>query len=215
MKKIHFIEAGRVYGEYRALREVMHTVKKSGLVEKRWECLNILTNEVKTHRARFLTKRIPYNEVLIRKQELINDKVVNNQHQMGVRKRYYREYRDNAIKRGINFNLSFEEFNEVIIKDCFYCGDEPTESERWAKTEHKEQPKLKYNGVDRITSTLGYSTGNIVPCCIKCNLMKHVFEANDFIKHCQKVADYNRSSTTILSGSTTQANGVGNGVSLI
>ena len=45
--------------------------------------------------------------------------------QMGLRKKYYQEYISNAIKRSIPFNLTFDDFNNIIGKSCYYCGQEP------------------------------------------------------------------------------------------
>lgn len=44
---------------------------------------------------------------------------------MALRKNYYREYISNAIKRAIPFNLTFDQFNNLISQNCAYCGQEP------------------------------------------------------------------------------------------
>ena len=133
---------------------------------------------------------------------------------MGIRKRYFNEYAKNAKSRNIDFNLTFQEFNQIIVLSCHYCGSEPIEHNRWIKIQHKAQPSLKHNGIDRINSNIGYVFTNVVACCSKCNLMKNIFPEEDFLNHVKKIYLHNeKSSTTIPSGSTSQANGDGKRVS--
>lgn len=84
----------------------------------------------------------------------------------------YANYRNNAKTRGLIFKLTFKEF-ELLVKDhCVYCGGEGF-------------------GVDRINNFVGYLKNNVVPCCTKCNKMKLVYTAEEFIEHCKKIAKFN------------------------
>ena len=133
-------------------------------------------------------------------QELLD----SDQHQMGIRTQIFSEYQNNAQKRNINFNLTFNVFNQFIINKCYYCGSEPINiSERWIKRMNKSQPILQINGIDRINSLIGYTIDNCVTCCSKCNLMKNVFSVEEFLTHVSKIHNYNKKgSTTIPKGST-------------
>lgn len=67
-----------------------------------------------------------------------------------------------AKKRKIPVHLTFEEFNEIRSRDCFYC---------------RRCPSSTCVGIDRIVSSIGkqkapYSKGNCVACCGCCNLTK-------------------------------------------
>jgi hypothetical protein len=62
-----------------------------------------------------------------------------------------------AKRRGIAFNLSFEEFAELTQHDCAYCGGELS--------------KYSYS-LDRKDNAKGYEIQNVVPCCIRCNMVK-------------------------------------------
>lgn len=211
MRKKHIIQEGKKYGRFVALKQIIHTTE-TGKTEKQWECIDD-KGLIRHFRARFLTGLISQEESELSLKKSINLLVENNQHQMGIRNRYYAEYKGNAEKRKIFFGLSFKQFNSLIIKDCHYCGKEPTSCDRWDKMEHKGQPKLLYNGIDRVSSKEGYTTNNVVSCCSKCNLMKNIFETNEFLEHISRICNFNRkSSTTIPEGSTLQANGSGNGV---
>lgn len=80
-------------------------------------------------------------------------------------------YKKNARRRGISFDMSFEEFNELIGKKCVYCGK-------------------KSRGVDRVKNEYGYCIGNVVACCKVCNHMKRDMKKIDFLKHCKRIADF-------------------------
>lgn len=66
--------------------------------------------------------------------------------------------------------LTKEEIYELIHQDCFYCGEEINED-------------LKYHGIDRIDSNVGYTQENSVACCGMCNFMKGDFPFIDFIQY--------------------------------
>jgi len=65
-----------------------------------------------------------------------------------------------AKKRGINFNLTFEQFESIINKPCFYCDNLLCKNSETAF------------GLDRIDNLKGYAFDNIVSCCKICNMIK-------------------------------------------
>jgi len=83
---------------------------------------------------------------------------------------FYCGYKCRAKKKKIEFSLSRKEFEEIILKDCLYCGEAPT---REIKANTKYKVGFKSNGVDRINSQLGYSKDNSAPCCPFCNAAKN------------------------------------------
>lgn len=66
----------------------------------------------------------------------------------------YRVKHGSPKTRGLTFELSFEQFAELVNSKCHYCGKEPR------------------NGVDRVDNTRGYVTDNVVPACLPCNVRK-------------------------------------------
>ena len=80
------------------------------------------------------------------------------------------DYKRKAKTRNLVFELSDDEFLELVMQPCHYCG---------------------YNdsviGVDRKDSTKGYIKSNVLPCCEQCNLMKHESEYKDFIAICEHI----------------------------
>lgn len=82
-----------------------------------------------------------------------------------------------------SWELTDEQFYNLVIKDCYYCGEK-----------HKQ-----YNGIDRIDSQKGYTADNCVPCCQWCNTMKLDHSKEDFINHITTIYNYTKKqgSTTI------------------
>ena len=211
MRRKIIIQPNEVYGRYKALEEVQYT-NPSGTIEKRWKCENIETKEISYKRARALEEK-PESELI--KDKVNQILVKNNAHQMGIRNQLFRIYKANAEKRNHSFDLTFDEFNSLIVQDCYYCGCPPElkDNDYWRGRKDKSQPNIYTNGVDRIDSNEGYTLKNCVPCCSKCNLMKNTFSKDEFLNQVQKIYQFNlnKSSTTISKESTSEANADGSG----
>jgi hypothetical protein len=69
--------------------------------------------------------------------------------------------------------LTREDFNELIIGDCVYCGRSPS----------------SWFGIDRIIPELGYVIDNVVPCCFDCNVDKHVNSAEETTERNKKIVE--------------------------
>lgn len=121
-------------------------------------------------------------------------------------------YKNGAKRRNLEWNLSDEDFSNLIFDKCFYCGAEPKEYNSDKFANHTNLP-FKRNGIDRIDTSKGYSMENCVTCCETCNRMKLNYSQSDFINHIYKIKNYwdLKRSTTIPFGSTLQANGKGSG----
>lgn len=92
-----------------------------------------------------------------------------------IRNSLYNRYRGAARSRKKNFELSFDEFKEIVLSNCHYCGNPPSMKTVYRKTEF-----VLYNGIDRIDSKLGYTKDNTVPCCEYCNKAKFTMSKEDF-----------------------------------
>lgn len=99
-----------------------------------------------------------------------------------VEKRLFSAYK----KHGKYFNLTIEQFINLVNQKCHYCGSEP-KLLRGNKT--KSKTKL-LNGIDRIDSSIGYEVDNCVPCCINCNRAKNDMSIEDFIEWIKKISKY-------------------------
>jgi hypothetical protein len=70
----------------------------------------------------------------------------------------YPAYRERAMKKCLQFELTAERFKEVVAEACYICGKMEGHGHR--------------NGVDRVDNTRGYVEGNMRACCGECNSMK-------------------------------------------
>jgi len=85
----------------------------------------------------------------------------------------YMEYKRKAtVTRNIEFDITKNEFNDIIKNKCFYCGN----------TNNKQTI-----GLDRIDSNIGYNRYNLVACCSICNLMKNKFPLDMFYSKIVKI----------------------------
>lgn len=93
----------------------------------------------------------------------------------------YANYRNSASKRGYGFDLTFDEFFELALLPCHYCGAEPDNILLYRGVE------ILYNGIDRKDSSQGYTAVNVVPCCGVCNEAKMDRPYNEFIAWVHRV----------------------------
>jgi hypothetical protein len=89
----------------------------------------------------------------------------------------YRHTKGTAKKRKKPFHLTYEQYKEIAVKNCNYCGSEPYE--RYSQV--KNSKKIKLNGIDRVNPKIGYTIGNCVPCCGTCNTMKMDRSLDEFL----------------------------------
>ncbi len=85
----------------------------------------------------------------------------------------FSEYRSNARRRKIDFQLTPDEFKHIVEKPCHYCGGNSIE----------RNPNSRGNGIDRKDSYRGYIYENCLPCCASCNFFKNTMEYTEFIKY--------------------------------
>lgn len=171
-------EIGKIYGHYK----VLGFVKWEGDSQKRYkvQC---------TKCGAIYEKRISNVKQSSPDSKCINcDRIGGN---TGYN-RLYSQYKTGAKKRNIDFNLSTDEFYNLVTKNCVYCGQEPTERTTDLTTNHNTNIHYSIitNGIDRIDSNKGYEINNCVPCCEKCNKMKLNYSKEDFFNHISKIYNY-------------------------
>lgn len=71
----------------------------------------------------------------------------------------YSKGKANAKFRRIAWELTLADYEPLCVAPCFYCDG------KLGKTE-------KGTGLDRLDSTVGYTSSNVVPCCTQCNRIK-------------------------------------------
>jgi hypothetical protein len=93
-------------------------------------------------------------------------------------------YKGNAKRCGFIWDLSREQAVELFAGNCYYCGEPPS---RTVKILHKNG-SFTYNGIDRLDSTKGYTSDNVVSCCTVCNFKKSRMSFYEFRDWIMRVA---------------------------
>lgn len=94
----------------------------------------------------------------------------------------YTNYKKQAETRGYVFELTTTEFKNLILQDCHYCGEVPSNTFKSGGRFYNGNDTFLYNGVDRRVNTIGYTSTNCVPCCSKCNFAKKDFDYDEWIQ---------------------------------
>jgi hypothetical protein len=105
-------------------------------------------------------------------------------------------YKSGAKIRNFAWEITYEQFVKVATGNCFFCNAPP---KVWdcvsnAPSVRKDCPNInpadyliKFNGIDRLNSKLGYVMDNIVSCCVHCNRAKSDMTYNEFVDHVQRM----------------------------
>jgi len=112
------------------------------------------------------------------------------------KRRLFCSYRSGARQKKKVFELTYEQFLGITQEKCFYCGREPesiVKPHPQAVLIHND-PKYcyKYNGIDRIDNSTGYTLDNCVPCCTDCNFLKRDRDYYKFMTTVLRIADHQR-----------------------
>jgi hypothetical protein len=98
-------------------------------------------------------------------------------------------FKDSAKNRDLVWEISDDYALALAFSNCEYCGSEPSNNMRG---------QMKYNGIDRIDSKIGYTYDNVVTCCKTCNMAKRTMSVDDFMEWVRRV--YNHSITEKRNG---------------
>ena len=91
-------------------------------------------------------------------------------------------YKSNAKKRGISFDLTYNQFENLVDSECYFCGD--TAGNTLRKRGYND---YSYTGIDRIDNSVGYLPSNCIPCCSWCNRAKNNSTLENFLNKCKKI----------------------------
>ena len=113
---------------------------------------------------------------------LANEKKRTNPKHIARRKQYaienkdkmrYCQYKKDAFRQDLSFDIPKEVFLSLIKEPCYYCGDQ-----------------TELNGLDRVNNNIGYAEENVVPCCTMCNRAKRDYTQEYFIEWIKRAAEY-------------------------
>jgi hypothetical protein len=97
--------------------------------------------------------------------------------------RLYDIYRRRCRKRGLGFDLTFDQFRELTSQCCHYCGAPPAMLyvHQYDRSERaRRHAEYVFNSLDRIDNSLGYVLSNSRPSCHLCNMMKRTMGEDEF-----------------------------------
>jgi hypothetical protein len=97
-------------------------------------------------------------------------------------------YRSTAARRGLSWGLKTEEFMNLVLQKCYYCGRPPHQYRAY-----REKGGAYYTGIDRVSNDAGYLPDNVVPCCKICNRAKQCMRQEDFYQWVRMVYAYSAS----------------------
>lgn len=108
-------------------------------------------------------------------------------------KRLFAQYRDQARKKDRKFEIDINIFKELTSSNCTYCGSPPVSIITIRNNKNKiiqKYSSYKYNGLDRIDSSKGYSLENVTTCCKWCNIAKRDRSVEDFLNHIENIFNF-------------------------
>lgn len=89
----------------------------------------------------------------------------------------YNKTKESAVKRGIPFELTLNEFKKIKSGQCYIC--------------YKNNTSTHNNGIDRVDSNGSYVFHNCQACCGICNQMKKCYDLKDYLLQMRKIYNYN------------------------
>lgn len=144
-------------------------------IREKWEQENKDARFLISTRYRELNKeKLNKKSAIFRKKypELVIARV--RKHQKTIKGRFT-SLKSNAHRRGLNFSIEIEQLQELLSKNCTYCGD-----------------GKGYISLDRIDNKKGYEFDNVCSCCTLCNMMKKTLSVEQFIDHAKLISDFNK-----------------------
>ena len=92
----------------------------------------------------------------------------------------YSIYIKAAKQRFIEFQLTEEQFQNIIANDCYICG--------------KLQSIIHKNGIDRFDSDIGYVVENCRSCCHSCNFLKNNYTFNEMMCKLNQIFEHTKNN---------------------
>ena len=112
-----------------------------------------------------------------------------------VRARVLIDYKTGAARRDLAWELSDDQAWALVRGICHWCGGAPESRKLWETDQRSRTIEYALNGIDRLDSSEGYATRNVVTSCTQCNLAKRQLRPHEFLEHVAEIVNYqNRSN---------------------
>lgn len=93
----------------------------------------------------------------------------------------FSNYRSKYKTKNWEFKLTFNEFKNLVTKNCHYCNLEPNKFRADRAKSRQGISRIYFNGIDRLDSNTGYNINNCVSCCEDCNKAKRNLSYDQFL----------------------------------
>lgn len=173
---------GKIYGKLTVL-EFSRTDKNNSY----WKCLCECGQITEKRSSNLRTKQVKScGKCDVHKKSTKNS----------VYKKHFNSIKSGAKSRELDFSLLYEEYIDIIMKNCFYCGSNGDVHYAYSRRRYSKgiehDVSAKFNGLDRIDSNIGYKITNVVPCCFDCNRMKTDFDLQHFLEKVEKIYEHQK-----------------------
>jgi len=98
-----------------------------------------------------------------------------------VEKSLLKQYQKQATERGLSWELSSDQFHNLLRGNCHYCNLVPSNLEK------RKNFEFRYSGVDRVDSSDDYVVENVVSCCKLCQRMKMALPVDQFLEQVKRI----------------------------
>jgi len=170
--------------------QYVNKILKNGIAKWVWECNCDCGQTIYVRTSRL--NGVETNQENCQKcQGKINSQKRILSDYQSIKNNVFSVYRKKALSKGLNFDLTFDNFQNMIVQNCYYCGQEPEIHNTDLYKLHESEP-FKRNGIDRINSSEGYSDSNCVPCCTMCNFAKLHYSLENFSLWLKRVYNYQK-----------------------
>jgi len=105
----------------------------------------------------------------------------------------YKRIKSDAAAARREFTITLQWFASMCHKPCHYCGRIDINSisvkSRSAKGGYIVK-NFRYNGIDRIDSSIGNVQENCVPCCVVCNRGKNSMGHDEWVEYLDTLIEF-------------------------
>ena len=101
--------------------------------------------------------------------------------------RWFKIYKYTAQRKQTPWNLSLQEFENIVTRPCYLCGAKPEPRPLCRSTRYNK--KICFSGIDRFDNTKGYTKENARPCCTLCNKQKLNMSYKEFLLHIKTILE--------------------------
>lgn len=180
-------QIGSKFGKLTVI-EILPLVNKDGRVKCKCDCGNIIETYGKDLGKRVKSCGCIVNESA-KKRESEKRKKRGFVTYDTIYDKLYGKFLWGANNRGLEVNISKEDYCRLICNECFYC--DKIGSNNVLKGQLGPTFKgVRFNGIDRLDNNKGYLKGNCVTCCCNCNAMKMDKSKEEFLDYILKI--YNK-----------------------